>query len=123
MSNDLDPRKNNTTRFDFWLFIKNGSISTLSLFPPITGGLLVFIWAIAKSQYFPAIPQIYNYIIVSVASIIVGTLGLIYVYRKEMPGPVSSVTIKGGFAVVVGYITLFFFWSMGIAGIIFALTE
>lgn len=107
----------------FWEFIKHGPINTVSLFPPLIAFLLVIAWILAKENFFSTIPQLYNYAIVAIAAILMGSVGLIYIYRKEMPGPVSSVTIKGGCAVASGYALLIFFWTLGVLGFIYALLE
>jgi hypothetical protein len=108
---------------DFWQFIKNGPINTVSLIPPLIACLLIAVWGLAKEWLFPVMPQLYNYAILSIATILAGSVGLIYIYRKEMPGPVSSSTVKGGWAVVTGFVLLLFFWSLGIAAFVFSLLE
>lgn len=123
MSNNLLQGNKATKNSGFWTFIKSAPINTISLIPPLIACLIVVVWIVTKEKLFPAIPQIFNYLIMSIALLIVGSVGIIYIYRREIPGPVSSVTIKGRFAVVVGYVTLLFFWGLGIAGIVFALAR
>jgi len=107
----------------FWDFIKYGSINTVTLIPPLTAMLIVVAWGIIKENFFRSSPQIYNSIVIGLAAMLIGLDGVIYIYRKEMPGPVSSVTVKGGCAIVSGYILLLFFWILGILGIVFEVME
>lgn len=123
MSKSTDQNSKPTKRTDFWAFVKNGSIRTVSVIPPLVACLLGIIWVITKEKFFPAVPEIYNYAVLSVALILTGFVGIIYIYRREMPGPVSSVTIKGGCAVVAGIALVLFFWLLGIVGLVFALNE
>jgi hypothetical protein len=123
MSKPAEPASKSTKGVDFWKFFKRGPINTVSLVPPLIACLLVVTWIVAKEKFFPTVPQFYNYAIIFIAVILTGSVGLIYIYRKEMPGPVSSVTIRGGCAVATGYLLLIFFWILGILGFIFALLE
>lgn len=104
-------------------FIKDRPINTVSFIPPLTAAFLVVTWAIIKDRFLPDSPQIYNYIVLSTASIIIGSVGLVYVYRKEMPGPISSTTIKGGVAIATGIALLLFFCGLGVLGLILAILE
>jgi hypothetical protein len=106
----------------FWNFIKTGSINTVSFVPLLLAIALVLLWVGVKNAL-GIKPEIFNYAILFIASMLLGSTGLIYIYRKEMPGPVSSVTIRGGCAVFAGYLMLVFFWALGIAGIAFAIME
>ena len=123
MSNSSDTTSNSAKRISFWTFIKSGPISSVSLIPTFAAILLVVIWIVLKGRFFPLVPQLYNYTILSIAGLLIGSVGIIYIYRKEMPGPVSSVTVKGGCAVVSGLILVLFFWILSIAGFIFALSN
>lgn len=123
MSKSTEPISKSTKGADFWKFIKREPINTVSLVPPLIACLLVVMWIVAKEKFFPTVPQFYNYAIIFIAAMLIGSVGLIYIYRKEMPGPVSSVTIRGGCAVATGYALLLFFWILGILGFIFALLE
>jgi hypothetical protein len=123
MSKPVKQTIKSTKGANLWAFLKSGPISTLSLIPPLIACLLVITWAITKQKFFPSAPQIYNYAVLSVALVLVGFVGIIYIYRKEMPGPVPSVTIKGKLAVATGFALPLFFWILGIAGFVFALME
>jgi hypothetical protein len=106
----------------FWDFIRTGPINTVSFIPLLLAIALVLIWIGLKNALL-IIPQIYNYFILCTASMLLGSTGLIYIYRREMPGPVSSVTIKGSCAVIIGLIFLIFFWFLGLAGFVLAIFE
>lgn len=110
-------------KIKFWRFIKTGPINIVSLVPILIAVLLVVAWGIGKDMFFTNIPRIYNYIVLFIASILMGSVGLIYVYRKEMPGSTSGSTVKGGCAVISGIILLVFFWFLGIAGLVFSFFE
>jgi hypothetical protein len=114
----------NPTKFGrFWLYIKNGPIQVVSLIPMAIAALLIVLWIVIKEKFFLSAPQSYNYVVLSVAAISMGFVGLIYIYRKEMPGPVYSTTVKGGCAVISGLALILFFWVLGIAEFVFALLE
>jgi len=118
------PTKKRMKKYSGFLdFVKTGPINTVSLIPTLTACLLVVIWVALKEKFFSAVPQIYNYAILYLASILIGSAGLIYIYRKEMPGPVSSITIRGRWATITGIVLVLFFWGLGIAGFVFALLE
>lgn len=122
MSKSSDRTSKPAKYTNIWAFIKNGQISSVSLLPTLAAILLVVVWTVLKECLFPAVPQFYNYAILSIAGILIGSVGIIYIYRKEMPGPVSSVTVKGGCAVISGLILVLFFWILSIVGFIFALS-
>jgi hypothetical protein len=123
MSNFSEQTSNSKKRASFWTFIKSGHINSVSLIPTFAAILLVITWIVLKAQVFPSVPQFYNYALLSVAGMIMGLVGIIYIYRREMPGPVSSVTVKGGCAVVSGVLLLLFFWILSIALFVFALSN
>jgi len=102
-------------------FIEERPISTISLIPPLIAGFLVVIWGVVKNRFLPEFPQVYSFIVLSTASIIISLVGLVYLYRKEMPGPTSSTTIKGGVAILSGIVLFLFFCGLGLVGILFAI--
>jgi hypothetical protein len=103
------------------IFIKKGPILIVSLIPPLIVVILVLIWILMKGKFFQTLPEIYTDFFLLIMSLILGSVGVIYIYRKEMPGPVPSATIRGTWAVITGCILLLFFWLLGILGFISAL--
>lgn len=102
-------------------FIEERPIGTISFVPPLIAGCFVVIWGVIKNRLLPESPQVYNFVVLSIASIVISLVGLVYLYRKEMPGPISGTTIKGGVAIISGIVLFLFFCGLGIAGILFAL--
>lgn len=98
----------------FMQFLKYGSISTLSFIAPLLAFLIVAIYVVVKLNFLPALPKILNDLILLIAALLMGSVGLIYIYRKEMPGLTSSTTIKGKLAVISGLLLIVFFWGLGL---------
>jgi hypothetical protein len=105
----------------FWVFIKSGPIVIVSFIPPLISFILIFIWGFIRERYIPTTPQTYNYICLAISAIVTSFVGLVYIFRKEMPGPVSSITIRGGCAVATGLVLVLFFWILGIAIVVYTL--
>lgn len=105
----------------FLSFLMTGPINTVSLIPVLFGVLILIFWVIVKKQIYPTSPPIYNYFVLMVFSIIIGFVGIIYILRKEMPGPLSSIVIRGKLAVIVGILLVMFFWILGVFSFVSAL--
>jgi hypothetical protein len=104
----------------FWAFFMKSPIDIVSGIPLVVAIVLVVSWGLIKEQFLPDVPQMYNFFVIAFASIIMGCIGIIYIVRKEMPGPVAGKTIKGNCAVISGLILAAFFGILG--SIVFILT-
>jgi hypothetical protein len=102
----------------FFHFLKYGSISTLALIPTLMAGIIVAIFVVIKANFSPALPKILNAVVIFLASLLIGSVGAIYIYRKEMPGPISSTTVKGAFAIFSGWLLIIFFWGLGLLALL-----
>ena len=103
-------------------FFKNSSVRVLSAIPVILAILLLSIWVVLRSSLIKEIPSSYNYIVLSIASLLTGVTGIVYIYKKEMPGFTSSTTIKGEWAILSGVITVIFLGGLGFLMIYYILT-
>lgn len=103
-------------------FLKNGSVRAVSSVPILLAIFLLAIWVLLRRTLLIEVQTIYNYLILSIACFLVGATGIVYIYKREMPGYTSSTTIKGVWAVISGLIIIIFPWALGILIMVFALT-
>jgi hypothetical protein len=94
-------------------FIKFGPINLVAFTFSVLGICWVVSWILIRNLLAIKLPDIFESVIVSIGSVAFGAIGLVYIYRREMPGPTASTTIKGWFAVIVGVLLLLFFCGLG----------
>lgn len=104
-------------------FIKNTSLSMLTLFSLGLPILIMVIWGlIADNVFHGNAPQAINYGIIFVCAFLSGTTGLFQVMKKEAPG-VMGKPIKGIWAVISGVLIMILIWGLEILTIYFYIKE
>jgi hypothetical protein len=98
----------------FLKYMITGPIILVSIIPSTFGFLTLFFLGWCKEQFFPTLPRSYNFLILMIFFVIVGSTGIFYIVRKEMPGPLSSMVIRGKPAIIGGISLVLFFWGLGI---------
>ena len=95
-------------------FIKFGPINLVAFIISALGISWVVSWILIRNLMAIKLPDLFESVMVSIGSVAFGAIGLVYIYRKEMPGLTASTTIKGWFAVIVGVLLLLFFCGLGL---------
>lgn len=104
-------------------FLENNSIKTISGIPILIASLVLIGWVILKQSGFVADGKTLDAIILFAAIFLIGFTGVLYIYKKEMPGVISSQTIKGWWAVFSGILLITFFWGVAIISLILSIME
>jgi uncharacterized membrane protein YozB (DUF420 family) len=104
-------------RILFFQFMENKSVRTISAIPMSAAIILVAGWIIISQNNSIKTNPIWNTTILFAAFFLLGTIGVVYIYKKEMPGLISSETIKGGWAIISGILLIVFFWGIAILGV------
>ena len=103
-------------------FVRTGSIHIVSFVPTLIGLFFIVGWFLIRVDLMKTAPQFLNYLALAIWGLLTGCSGLVYISRKEMPGPVGS-TLKGLYPRIIGFLLLGFFWSISLGLIILALRE
>lgn len=107
----------NKIRILFFQFMENKSVRTISAIPMTAAIFLVAGWVIISQNNSIKANPILNMTILFSAFFLLGTIGVVYIYKKEMPGLTSSETIKGSWAIISGILLIVFFWGIAILGV------
>jgi len=95
----------------FASFVEKNSIQNISGIPLLIALIIVMGWVILKQINLVVKDTIWDAIILSIAAFSIGFTGILYIYKKEMPGIIASQTIKGWWAVFSGILLVVFFWG------------
>ena len=103
-------------------YIDSKSASNLSTILMVLVGILMAGWVIIDPVN-PLQDPVWDAVVLFVISFLIGMIGIVYVYKKEMPGLVSSQTIRGAWAIFSGILLIVVFWGVGFLGLYFSILE
>ncbi|MBN8580622.1 MAG: hypothetical protein J0L96_08115 [Anaerolineae bacterium] len=103
-------------------YIDSKSASNLVTILMILAIILMAGWVIIDPIN-PLQDPIWSALVLFIVSFLIGMIGIVYIYKKEMPGVVSSQTIRGRWAIFSGILLIVVFWGVGFLGLYFNILE
>lgn len=104
-------------------FINKRSVRVVTGIPIVVAVFLVSGWVIAVQNNFVDSGTAWSSTILFISTFFIGLTGFVYIYKKEMPGLISSQTIKGGWAVFSGILLVVFFWGIALFALFLSVIE